>query len=165
MSRKYLNDRWCARCGRKEPTPYLRKHIDELINFEGAKVLDIGCGNGRNSIFMTEHGYDVTSIDMCNDFGTKIILGKDPFPKDKYDIILANYILMFLNEKERSQVYKEINKNSHVGTMFVVEMYAAKDANKYDLDDMVKTFKTMGWTVNHKIKDKFIMSKEVVGKK
>jgi len=78
MSRKYLNDRWCIRCGRKTPTPYLAKVL-KLFSKKGM-VLDIGCGNGRNSVFMTDQGYNVKSIDMANDFGNKIILGKDTLP-------------------------------------------------------------------------------------
>jgi SAM-dependent methyltransferase len=102
MSRKYLNDKWCIRCGRKTPSPYLKNNV-KLLPKEG-KVLDIGCGNGRNSIFMKEKGYVVTSVDMVEDFGNKNIIGEDPLPSDKYDIILDNYILMFLDKKERKQV-------------------------------------------------------------
>ena len=36
---------------------------------KGGKVLDLGCGSGRDSLFFKEHGYDVTAADgsaeMC----------------------------------------------------------------------------------------------------
>ena len=86
MSRKYLNDKWCVGCGSTEPTPYLRKNI-ELFPEEGS-ALDIGCGNGRNSEYLRNLGYKVDSIDMVDDYGTQIILGKDNLPSKKYDILL-----------------------------------------------------------------------------
>ena len=31
---------------------------------QGAKVLDLGCGEGRNALFLAEHGFDVTAVDI-----------------------------------------------------------------------------------------------------
>ncbi|HUS49181.1 MAG TPA: class I SAM-dependent methyltransferase [Candidatus Paceibacterota bacterium] len=165
MSRKYLNDKWCVRCGRKEPTPYLKKNLNKINLWENTKVLDIGCGNGRNSTFMKKEGCYVISLDMCEDFGKKFILGHDSFPRGKYDVFLANYVFMFLDEKERFQVYDQIHKHSHTGSILMVEMYAAKDAYEYDLEDITNYFSIMGWTVINKVKDKFIMGRDRLDEK
>ena len=155
MSRKYLNDRWCIRCGRKTPTPYLAKVL-KLFSKKGM-VLDIGCGNGRNSVFMTDQGYNVKSIDMANDFGNKIILGKDTLPDGPFQIILANYIFMFLDELERSQLFREIQRISEFGTIFVIEMYPAKDAYSYDFDEIIDYFLENGWKKLRKSRDKCVL--------
>jgi len=42
-----MNDRWCVRCGRTDPTPYLRKYARLLLGKAGNRVLDLGCGNGK----------------------------------------------------------------------------------------------------------------------
>lgn len=157
MSRKYLNERWCVRCGKKTPTPYLRKNTKLLP--ETGKVLDIGCGNGRNTKYMKSLGYDVDSLDMAGDFGIKTVLGKDPLPNKKYDILLANYILMFLNNKERSTVMKEINDRAKTGSVLIMEMYPAKDAHEYNFDSMVEYFYNKGWTKLRKSKDKCVIKK------
>ena len=136
MSKQYLNNRWCCRCPRNTPTPYLKRHI-KLFPKVG-KVLDIGCGNGRNSKYMIKLGYKVDSIDMVNDFGKKIILGKDPLPKKKYDIFLANFVLMFLNQKERYRVMKEINERAKKNSILMIEMYPATKAYKYDMNKIIK---------------------------
>jgi tellurite methyltransferase len=40
--------------------------LDQLIKgriHSGSKVLDVGCGNGRNIEFMMRHGFDVSAVD------------------------------------------------------------------------------------------------------
>lgn len=145
------------RCTRGEgPTPYLRdsmKYMPPVV----PKVLDIGCGNGRNSRFMQEQGYEIVPVDMCDDFGVKLVLGKDDLPKGPFDIILANYVLMFLDDKERRKVFKDIQKVSKPGTVLVIEMYEAQDAHPYDFDEMVDTLLKSGWIKRRRSKDKCIL--------
>src|SRR3989344_6150469 len=43
----------------------------QLVKFEiylkGKKILDAGCGSGRDSAYLTEDGYDVTGIDLSEE--------------------------------------------------------------------------------------------------
>jgi len=158
MSRKYMNGRWCVRCGKTVPTPYLRdngKHLPPK-----GRVLDIGCGNGRNTKYMAANGYIVDAIDMAGDFGIKTVLGQDPLPNKTYDILLANYILMFLDDKERKRVMKEMDQRAAHGAIMMIEMYPAKDAHDYDFDSMVEYFYSKGWEKIRKSKDKCLMRKK-----
>lgn len=156
MSRKYLNNRWCVRCGRLSPTPYLVKNL-KLFPEKGA-VLDIGCGNGRNTNHLRTLGYSVDPIDMVNQpYTMQIVLGVDDLPKRKYDIILANYILMFLDDKERSKVMDEILDRANPEAILMIEMYPAKDAHDFDFDEIVKFFIDNGWSKLRKSKDKCVL--------
>ena len=163
MSRKYINDKYCVRCGKKCPTPYLFKNYN-LISGDKflQRVVDIGCGNGRNSVFMTEKGHKVTSLDMVNDYGQKIMLGKDaiPLPDASVDIVLCNYILMFLNKDERFQVINEIKRISAPSCKIVVELYPAKDSeakNDAEMKDLQEEiFKQLDWKKIRYSKGKFI---------
>ena len=157
MSRKYMNNRWCVRCGKDVPTPYLRKNT-KLFPQKG-KVLDIGCGNGRNSRYMMDLGYNVDPIDMAVDFGVKCILGEDSLPNKKYDILLANYILMFLDKDTRYKVMKEMSSRAKKNAVLMIEMYPAKDAYEYNFDSMVDYFLNNGWSKLRKSKDKCVLEK------
>lgn len=142
MSRSYMNDKWCVRCGKTTPTPFLEKN---MFLFKGVPkeglVVDIGCGNGRNSVYMKQQGFlSVLPCDMKPDYGCKMHLGHDKFKVHPGEacIILANYVLMFLNKKERLQVYKEMHRMSHHGTYIVVEYYPALDSFAKTKEDIIK---------------------------
>ena len=59
--------RWDQRFGRKEfafgkePNPFLKKHIRLLPK---GKALDIATGEGRNAVFLAQHGFEVDAVDI-----------------------------------------------------------------------------------------------------
>ena len=107
-----------VRCGSSKATPYLRKHIDlftECMSDDGY-VIDLGCGNGRNSEYLLYRELRVLSLDAKNDYGTEWFAGT-PIPNSgAADCILCNYLLMFLDERTRNDVYDEMTRVSHKGT-------------------------------------------------
>ena len=42
------------------------RELHELVRLlpQGAKALDLGCGEGRNALFLAENGLDVTAVDL-----------------------------------------------------------------------------------------------------
>ena len=47
----------------------IKKIADFFIqNLKGQKILDIGCGPGRDAKYFSEHGLDVTGIDLTSNF-------------------------------------------------------------------------------------------------
>lgn len=166
MSRKYINDKYCVRCSRKDPCPYLRKNVGILMKKgEYPYVVDIGCGNGRNSKFMLRQGCIVTPLDMVNDYGVKTILGKEKLPvqTNNADIILCNYLMMFLNKKERRMVIKEIQRVSKKGCKIMLELYPAKDSETKNEKEMLELqeelFTMLGWKKIKYSKGRFIAEK------
>ena len=170
-----------------EPTPYLRKKWQWLLRSEAIKkvghhymlkasnqrkvvrqhiVADLGCGNGRNSSFMWAKGFQhVYPIDMCGDHALQLKLGADtlPFRDGVVDIVLCNYMLMFLSRTERYQLIQEIGRVLKPGGTVMVELYPAKDAYKYSQDYLLN-YKPYGWTdwdKVHNVKDRFILRKPV----
>lgn len=130
-----MNDRWCVRCGRQGPTPFLRKHIGKLgiltQHKDSVSIADIGCGNGRNTEYLKSLGFsDILSLDMAGDYGFKITLGKDRLPifTQSADTVLANYVMMFLSKDVRLQLMREIHRILRVNGSVMFELYPAKDS-------------------------------------
>jgi ubiquinone/menaquinone biosynthesis C-methylase UbiE len=111
---------------------------------------------------MMRLGHTVLALDMVDDYGNEFVLGKDPLPlgDGRADIILCNYVLMFLSPGERHQVIKEFKRIASSGTRIMVELYAAKDSyavNDTELAEMQKkVFKKLGWNKLRYSKGRFI---------
>jgi len=181
MTLKYLNERYCARCHRDKATPYLRDNIKILkeptgrgqhgntLAYHTKMVLDLGCGNMRNTNFMRKQGFDyVMPMDMApGEDGLDVILGKDAIPcvPGSADIILANYIFMFLNQNERKQLCREINLVAAPGCTLVMELYASKHSFAKTVEETEKMKKQLmrkfkGWELLRSPKERFIMRKK-----
>jgi SAM-dependent methyltransferase len=51
-------------------TPYLRRHVDELIRFgnlvAGERVLEVGCGMGRYTLYLAQRGIRVEGLELSS---------------------------------------------------------------------------------------------------
>ena len=97
-----------------------KKHVDEMLEWNptlkewernvtnyfpaGAKILDIGCGLGREAFVLSDMGYDVTGIDISKEVITQVkhlasakgygipfydYDGRSlPFPDSSFDVVL-----------------------------------------------------------------------------
>lgn len=167
MTRKYMNEKWCVRCGRTGPTPYLAKNLDLMLGLllphygEPINVVDIGCGNGRNSEFVKSRA-DVVPLDMVDDYGTPCVLGRKPLPlfQNTVDVILANYVFMFLTAAERGSVIADLVRASRQHCVLMVELYPAKDSEAKDEAEMMRLqqelFDVFGWDKIRYSKGRFI---------
>ncbi len=131
----------------KDFTRYIRReHNLELSNLN---ILDLGCGNGKNSIYISEQGDNnrVYGIDISE---TAIILAKRaypngdfqvgnfgktfPYPDKKFDIILDITSSNSLSESEREIYLSEINRTiKSSGFLFVRALCKDGDSNAKNL--------------------------------
>lgn len=89
-----------------------------LGDVEGKKLLDLGCGTGKNMKYFAERGADVFGIDISptaisytNGLGKVGDMGKPlDFPDNHFDIILDVTSSNALNDAERAIYIKEIHR-------------------------------------------------------
>jgi len=51
----------------ERPSPFLQREINRIRQLvPGKRALDIACGEGRNSIFLAQNGFEVTALDISD---------------------------------------------------------------------------------------------------
>ena len=95
---------------------------------EGASVLDLGCGSGRDSLTFLNMGYDVTALDgseeMCSlasihtDLDVLHMQYEDLDFEEVFDGIWACASLVHLEKEELPEVLKKISKALNPGGIF-----------------------------------------------
>ena len=103
--------------------------LDELIALcppsVGKKVLDIGCGEGKDAVYMATKGYDVTAFDLtengirkalrlAKENGVKINAYVDDInvfeTSEKYDIIYSSGTIQYLFEENKKGFFDKLEK-------------------------------------------------------
>ena len=105
----------------------------------GKEVLDLGIGQGRNSIPLTELGFNITGVDystkcleICKNTCNKLNLVKSDIrtfdiEKDKYDMILSGYVLHFLHKNDSYQIIKNIKNNLKNNGIVYISVFSLED--------------------------------------
>ena len=105
------------------------------------KVLDIGCGEGKDAVFLARNGYRVSAIDIaenglekgrmlaerCN---TRVDFFKadisDYRLTEKYDIILSSGVFHFLRPDIREEVTDNLKKYTNDGGLHALNVFVSK---------------------------------------
>ncbi|MFH0869100.1 MAG: class I SAM-dependent methyltransferase [archaeon] len=118
-----------------------KKQLDDFISLlpKGAKVLDVGCGNGRKTDYISKKGFDATGIDSS---GVAIkFAGKTfpnaafkqgfvenlPFKKNSFDAVVSIAVLHCLSAASRKRYADEIYRVLKPGGILYMLTLAADD--------------------------------------
>jgi len=120
--------------------------VKSLLNYKkSGKVLDIGAGEGRNSIFLAKNGFDVTALDISKEAGRKLkelaskedvkinILIEDIINfefKEKYNIIISIATLHFLRKKYINKVIERVKENTKKGGLNAISVFTEENPNE-----------------------------------
>lgn len=141
------------------PSEDLEKFIRWVVREEGKKtlnvtssVLDIGCGNGRNLIWLAENfgvhgvGYDISSTatnqameaseqkELQLSYEARSMAEPLPLPDESQSIVLDMMVSHFLNESERLDLIREISRVLKPGGFFFYKTFLLdEDQHAYRL--------------------------------
>ena len=121
----------------KKETPFARFVIKKIIPKK--KFLDIGCGNGRDTIFFKKKKLKVLGLDnskiaiKMNKLKDKKIFKYFNFCNkkislNKFDYIYARFFLHAINEKEEYNFFKNCKKISNQKSLIFLEFRTTKDS-------------------------------------
>jgi len=105
-------------------------------------VLDIGCGIGLDTKYLTEKGHSVVSIDLSNEALSicKLILPHNsfihvdigeglPFSEDSFQIIIANLSLHYFDWEKTKKIFSDVQRCLKTGGMFFSRLNSTIDSN------------------------------------
>lgn len=110
--------------------------IKNYINFENAKILDIGCGTGKYGEMMQENGYKVVGIDKSE---TQINQAKQlieaykgeainmPFDNNSFDACTMIIMIQQLSKEERIKAFKEAYRVLKNNGMLIIKTCSHED--------------------------------------
>lgn len=94
------------------------------------KALDLGCGQGRNALFLAQHGFDVTAVDQ-NELALEIlqsIVAEEDLEMpvglydinaaaltQNYDFIVSTVVLMFLEADRIPAIIRNMQEHTNPG--------------------------------------------------
>ena len=119
------------------PNEFLASNIGLLNNHK--KLLCLGEGEGRNAIFFAKNGFEVSAID-ASDLGLEKLQNRAVEEKldiktvcmdlnfwkaeEKYDVIMASYLHLLRDERER--LFKKIEDSLNTNGYFIAEFFSTK---------------------------------------
>jgi 2-polyprenyl-3-methyl-5-hydroxy-6-metoxy-1,4-benzoquinol methylase len=110
----------------------------------GSKVLDLGCGQGSDALFLAKNNFSVTAIDSSLVAISHIKIKKNEFKfnnielicgniedfnieKDKYQIIICRNVLNFLNKNKALKILNNLRNNIQKGGYIIIEAFTKND--------------------------------------
>ncbi len=128
------------------PDPFAVESLKWVKKIKAKKILDIGCGEGKDSIFFAKNGYEVFSLDFssraiksCKEKAIKNKLQKllhpiihdisKPlkFENGTFDVVYAHLSLHYFDDKTTIKIFNEIRRVLKPGGLFLVKVKSIKD--------------------------------------
>ncbi len=150
---------------RDKPVSKLLKKVVKDIS--SGEALDLGCGRGKDSLFLISNGFMVTAIDSdksVKDFLFSELVNSDDFKfinekiedfnfqEEIYDIINAQLIFPYIHKTKLRQCFKDIISSLKPGGILVGQFFGVNDSwnSKYtsrtffelgEVEELFKDFK------------------------
>ena len=140
---KYWDANW-EKAGRLPVSNFAKRCYSQIEKKNYTTLLDIGCGNGKDSLYFASKGIRVTSVDFS---GTAIEQLKRSIVKrgysniqaiktdiiyldlhdDVFDVIYANLSLQYFNDEITTQIFDKLFKCLKTGGMIFVKCKSTDD--------------------------------------
>jgi len=118
---------------------------------DGARVLDLGCGDGRNALFMAEHGCNVTAVDisaagiakvqyLAGEKGVSITTHVQDVRefrfKDNFDVIICHGCLHFIERPQWQRLLNDFKAHTTPGGFNVITVFTNALSPPDDLKEL-----------------------------
>ncbi len=155
----------------KEPADFLERLIALKPPRRGMKILDIGCGEGKDAVYMAKKGYTVTAFDLTEagiektkkyaaETGVKINAYVDDIntfeTDERFDIIYSSGTLQYLFDDKIASFFEKIQKMTNPHGLNYFNVFVRKtfitDAPDWDKEEKLwETGALFTWYADWKI--------------
>ncbi|MDO8522417.1 MAG: class I SAM-dependent methyltransferase [bacterium] len=137
--KEYWKNRWVTG-ERNPPNPFAKKAYALIRKRNYITLLDIGCGDGRDSLYFAEKGLRVSALDFSKNGVTnlkslnsniKTYVGdirKMPFGQNSFDIVYAHLSLHYFDDKETDKIFENLYRILKKGGLIFVKCKSTDDA-------------------------------------
>lgn len=133
-SSDYWNQKWQKTAKEFKPNPFAKKlqRISPKNDLTGIALLDLGCGDGKDSLFFAENGAKVVAIDI-SEKALRSIKERNPnivveqqnleqltLPHNAFDVIYAHLSLHYFTDEKTIEIIEKLRlalKNQ--GSLFI----------------------------------------------
>ena len=104
--------------------------LEAMESLSPGKALDLGCGQGRNALFLAQHGFEVTAVDQ-NELALEILQSiveqedlemtvglydiNSAALTQTYDLIVSTVVLMFLQADRIPEIIRNMQDQTNPG--------------------------------------------------
>lgn len=124
-----------------KPNPLCYEILQRMPPLQPLRVLDIGCGEGKDAVFLARNGYIVSAFDIAPaglekaqclaalhgvnaDFFRADLL--DFEPEGVYDIIFSSGVFQYLPPEKRSSVIERLKEHTAPHGLHVINVFVEK---------------------------------------
>jgi len=140
---EYWKTKWDKR-EIEEANDFARRSFSQIKDKDFKTLLDLGCGDGRDSLFFANEGLNVTSVDfsesgikklneLSKEKGLKINtiqtdIRKIKFPDNSFDVIYAHLSLHYFDDEITTQIFEKLFRILKKGGLIFIKCKSVEGA-------------------------------------
>ena len=130
------------------------KEVVDIIPFlkKDAKILDVGCGDGRHALFFAKMDYDVDAFDISENAIRKVDFLKEKYGLKintvvcdafgfkytrKYDVIIIHGVLQFVEREKQAEMINLLKNQTAWGGYHIIALFTDAEPVPDDLKDVM----------------------------
>ncbi len=135
------------------------KEVEDIVSLlpPEAKILDVGCGDGRHALFFAKLGFQVDAFDVSENAINKVNYLKERYGlkvntavcdafgfdyKNKYDLIIMHGVLQFVEREKQPAMIELLKNQTNTNGYHIIALFTDEEPVPEDLKDvMVGVFK------------------------
>ena len=124
-----------------EPSSLCRRSIEQLPPVRPYRLLDVGCGEGKDAVFMARCGYDVTAFDIAqagidkvkrladtaNVYVNAFVADVNEYrPDGEYDVVFSSGVLHYIRPQLREEIFSSYKAHTSPGGIHAMNVFVQK---------------------------------------